>query len=459
MDGANETDVDVVLEQFDCVDTWHVACLQEVSSGGVCRAGAFYSVTGHLVIRGEGTWRHCAVVVHRSLINVVGLLDFKRRFPWVCLRGLRQTWIMSAHLPHSGYDIQDFVDSCNELVEFHKKEGRKVIGLDANVELGNLNFTFPAVVGEMVMGTSNSRSNIFVECCMAMEMVVGNTKRYGEAGAFRTTHVQKGRSRRASQRDFVLWSGPWSEVKEWRILMDVDLNSDHFAVLVTVDFQTRAARADISTRRRRKGWWCSDKTKFQLELHEKILELRSSTATDKLELPDLAGLLQQLGNKYCKRSFGVAFKTEFDLELKELERRRRLTTAGPSRLDLTRQISRCRRRRGEARQRAVAAAAGCTGKVGEWRKRHAAPRKPPTVLENVMDRDRWGDMLTEFWTKFFDGGARFGEWRARTPVMVEDWEPFTLLELKLVLSRMKADKCTGDDGVSAELLKHWMTNL
>ena len=85
MDGANETDLDLVLEQLDGVDTWSVACLQEVFSGGVERQGASYSSAGHLVIRGTGTWRHCVVVVHRNLINVVKVFDFSGRFPTVCV--------------------------------------------------------------------------------------------------------------------------------------------------------------------------------------------------------------------------------------------------------------------------------------------------------------------------------------------------------------------------------------
>ena len=134
----------------------------------------------HVFYAGTGPWRTSVVVGNANLQPCVTRWDISSASPIVYLGIKDQSLqVCSAHLPTVGRSIEVFQNSMNEL---HSKlssfTGSRVVGIDANVELGWLEisdlvgpYTTKAIVGEEHV----ERSHIFGSFMEALHMRATNS--------------------------------------------------------------------------------------------------------------------------------------------------------------------------------------------------------------------------------------------------------------------------------------------
>ena len=119
---------------------WDVLSLQEVTPPSGLEGNAFpvgprqcYVGTCNLQFRS-------ALVVHADILPYICKVHTDMPHPAVTISfpGLQPFTTVSAHLPHSAFTADDLMNSANLMFREAYSGTRTIIGVDANVELGNL---------------------------------------------------------------------------------------------------------------------------------------------------------------------------------------------------------------------------------------------------------------------------------------------------------------------------------
>ena len=487
MCGGGRPEIDSMLPNLMADTPWDVIFLQELSApmhygpiipdwipesveGESKSEYLFTSSTGHLVIYGTTPWRCCGLVLHRRHLSCLSR-SVVSQFPTAILAS--PTGLLaftSAHLPASHYSQEHYVFKCAELRDFllpFSHNAKLFLGMDANVH-------FPASFSEAVGphtlgGTAGLREVCIASMAESFNLRFCNTWNVcPDPGSSLHTHVPWNGSSHG-QIDFLLAPKDCPVGESWTF--PVPCATDHRAVAMTVPMSFPEARR--SYRKSAKSWFMpagDDEGALAARegFSEQVLgDLRSLAVNgEESSLGEFANAVAgaaRVHGSYRTQGGGSGITHASKLELRELERKRRVTSSEDERASLSKQIWCMRRQHKRARTQASLDHHTRTGRARQWRQStHSATA---TSLDENGDRSTWPGFLSEYFRGIFSvTSPEHNVWRLglldrireRADSFSQNPElniVFSVDEVLGAIGALKPNKACADDGVSAEMLQ------
>ena len=366
--------------------------------------------------------------------------------------------IIGVYFPHTGYadnTVQEMYDILATLVdEAQTRKDHIIVGGDFNAEIGAHNEQDDAkYVGRFSMGEINSRGAWLKRFCYFKNLTIANTL-YPKHEKNITTY--KGPNSRPRQIDFILIGQKTKRLlKDAGSVDEVNMGSDHRAIKVRMEIDTKRSKKDQRKRNKPVAWADVNgevfRTKTEELLRENQLSENLQTRCEQVE--------QFLLQATRMASEGNAGETsEMDATLRDLiEARKLMPSDSAERTNLSKEVQKhIRRVKREKRHRQIAATL----------ETFKGLKRIPEIKSHVRKRyisqmkDKHGDLCTErtsvanifadFYEQLYSSTnvTQQNEEAERSPVPA-----FTRQELVSAIKSLKSNKCKDTAGIKAEMLK------